>query len=61
MRLLYRGFGLLEGVVGRADERAGFDVFEAHRLAGDLICAELVGMDVTDDWKMITRGLQVLA
>jgi hypothetical protein len=27
------GFGLLEGVVGRADEGAGFDVFEAHGFA----------------------------
>lgn len=55
------GFGLLEGVIGRADERAGFDVFEAHGFAADLEFGELAGMNVADDGQMIARGLEILA
>ena len=47
--LLVRGFGLLEGMVGGADEGAGFDVFEAHGFAQDFELGEFVGVNVADD------------
>src|SRR5262245_8122292 len=55
------GFGLVEGVVRRADERAGFDVLETDLLAENFEFGKLVGMDVANDWQMVTRRLEVLA
>ena len=52
---------MVEGVVGRADEWAGFHVLEAHLLAEVFVFGKLIGVDETDYGKMIFRGLQVLA
>lgn len=40
---------LLEGVIGRTDKRAGFDVLESHSLAEPLEFGEFVRMDETVD------------
>jgi hypothetical protein len=53
-------FGLLEGVVGGADQRAGFHMLEAHGFAEDFEFGELVGVNVAHDGQMIFGGLQVL-
>lgn len=55
------GFCLVEGVVGRADERAGLDVFEAHPLAKGFIFGEFVRVNKTDYRKMFASRLQILA
>jgi len=41
-RLGVRSFFLLEGVIGRAHQRTGFDVLEAHLLAQALVLREFV-------------------
>jgi Periplasmic binding protein len=56
-----RGFCLIEGVVGRADQRAGLHVLEAHLFAQPLELGELVRVNEPDDREMIARRLQVLA
>src|SRR6266478_2956520 len=38
--LLHSGFGLIEGVVGRAHQRAGFDVLEAHGFTEHFVFGE---------------------
>ena len=55
------GFFLFEGVVGGADERAGFYVLEAHGFACALEFGEFVGVDEALDWQVLGRGLQILA
>ena len=59
--MLARGFLLFEGVVGRANQRAGLDVFDAHGFAEALEFGELVGMHVALDGQVLGRGLHVLA
>ena len=59
--MLLRGFLLFKGVIGRANERPGLDVFEAEGFAETLEFGELVGMNVTHDGQMVGRGLHVLA
>ena len=54
-------FGLVEGVVGRADKRAGFDVLEAHSFAKEFELGKFVGVDKTNDGEMLTGGLEILA
>src|SRR5262249_48263677 len=61
IHLLDGGFGLVESVIRRTHERAGFDVLEAHLFTGHLVFAKFVGMNVADDWQMFARRLQVLA
>ena len=56
-----RGFCLIEGVVGRADQRAGLHVLEAHLFPQALEPGELVRVNEPDDREMIARRLQVLA
>jgi hypothetical protein len=51
------GFGLLERVIRRANERAGLDVLEAHGFAQDFEFGEFVGMNVADDGQMLACGL----
>ncbi len=55
------GFRLVKGMVGRADERARFDMLESHGFAEMLVFGELVGMNKTNDGKMIASGLEILA
>ena len=55
------GFCLIEGVVGRADQRAGLHVLKAHLFAQPLELGELVRVNEPDDREMIARRLQVLA
>jgi hypothetical protein len=55
------GFFLFEGVVGGANQGAGFDVLEAHFFAEVFEFGELVGMQEAVDGKMFRRRLQVLA
>jgi hypothetical protein len=49
--------GLIEGVVGRAHEGAGLNVFEAHGFAENFEFGEFVGVDVAEDREMFTGGL----
>jgi hypothetical protein len=58
--LLFRRVGL-GGVVGAADEGAGFDVGEAHGEAGAAEFGELLGRGVAQDRQVLGRGPQVLA
>src|SRR6266850_5766246 len=51
---------LIKSVVGKANERAGFDVLEAHGFTEDLIFGKFVGMNVSHDREMLSRGLQIL-
>ena len=53
--------GLLFGMVGTADQRAGFDVAEAHGKAFLFELAEFVGMVEACDRQMDFRGLKILA
>ncbi len=46
-------FCLIEGVVGRAHERAGLDVLETHLFAEALVLREFIGVDETNDRQMI--------
>src|SRR6266852_6251532 len=55
-----RGFGLVEGVVGRAHQRPGFNVFEAHRFAQYFVFGEFAGMRVANDGQMFASRLQIL-
>ena len=59
--VLARGFLLFKGVVGRANQRPGLDVFDAHGFAEALEFGELVGMNVALDGQVFGRGLHVLA
>src|SRR2546421_7303619 len=55
------GVALLVGPVARADERAGEDRAEAHRLALLAEPAELVGVHPAVDRRVLRRRLEVLA
>lgn len=52
---------MIKRVVGRANEWAGLDVFEAHPVPKELIFGELVWVHKTDYWKMFASRLQILA
>lgn len=52
---------LFEGVIGRADERAGFDVLETHLFAEALVLREFIRMNEAHDRQMLARGLEILA
>src|SRR5467141_1977501 len=61
MSVLTNGrFSLVEGVVGRANEGAGFDVLEAHGFTKNFVFGKFVGMSVSGDRQMLQRGLQIL-
>ncbi len=49
------------GVIGRAHERAAFDVLDAFGLAYLFVPAESVGMDEFFDGQVHLRGLEILA
>jgi hypothetical protein len=55
------GFRLIEGVVGRADQRTGLYVLEAHLFPQLLEFSELVGVNESDHRQMLARWLKVLA
>src|SRR5512146_1431603 len=55
------GLDLLPGVIAGANERAGFDVLEAHRHADVAHVAELIGRDVAVDRNVRLRRPQILA
>jgi len=42
-------FSLIEGMVGRAHQRASFHVFEAHSFAEEFVFGEFIGMNVPND------------
>ncbi len=46
--LLDCGFRLVEGVVRGTDQRAGFDVLEAHGFAEHFVFGEFVRMNVAN-------------
>jgi len=48
-------------MVGRADERSGFDVFKANLFASPLVSREFIRMHEADDGKMVPGRLQILA
>jgi len=51
-----RGFGFVRrGVIGRAHERPGFHVFEAHGFTQYFELGKFVGMYVPNDGKMLAR------
>ena len=56
-----RYFTAFGGVIGTADQRAAFDVPEAHFVAGAAELVELDGRHVADDGQVLGRGAQVLA
>src|SRR5262249_40963226 len=55
------GFGLIKGVVGRANEWARLDVFETDPLAKNFVLGKFVRVNVADDREMFTCRLQILA
>src|SRR5258708_34748383 len=59
--LFVRGFGLLEGVVRRTHQRAGFHMLESYGFAADLELREFIGMDVAHDGQMIAGGPEILS
>src|SRR6266481_7028237 len=62
MPMLTNGrLSLVESVVGRADQGAGFDVLEAHGFAQDLELGKFIGVDVAHDREMFSRGLEILS
>ena len=60
-KLLHSGFGLIESVVGRSNERARFNMLETHLLAQNLIFRKFIRVDVADYREMFARRLKVLA
>ena len=56
-----RGFGLIERVVGRADERAGLHVLETHLFAEPFVFRKFLRVDKANYGKMFTRRLEILA
>jgi hypothetical protein len=52
---------LVEGVVGRAHERASLDVLEAHGFSENFVLGEFIGVDVADDGQVLAGGLEILA
>ena len=55
------GFGLVERMVRRANQRAGLDMLEAHPLTEALAFGKFVGMHEANDGKMFARGLKILS
>jgi len=60
-KLLHSGFGLIEGVVGRSNERARFNMLETHPLAQNPIFRKFIRVDVANYREMFARRLKVLA